>query len=72
MNMLLRNIWVWCHLCWLAERRGRGIYLNLELLRLREMTLWLQYLVETEFGLRDSKPIVISKSAKGLVTAAAR
>lgn len=58
--LLLRNIWVWCHLCWLSEHRGRGIFLHLELLRLREMTFWLQLLVEQEFGLRLSKPIPIS------------
>ena len=69
--LLFRNIWVWCHLCWLAEHRGRGIYLNLELLRLREMTLWLQHVVEIEFGLRDSKGIMISNIAKYSVTATA-
>lgn len=66
--LLLRNIWVWCHLCWLAEHRGRGIYLHLELLRLREMTLWLQHLIEEEFGLRVSKSVPRSNSAKGLPT----
>lgn len=49
--LILRNVWVWCHLNWLAERRGRGIYLRSELLRLGEMTLWLQHLTEVEFGL---------------------
>lgn len=56
--LLLRNVWVWCHLCWLAERRGRGIYPKLELLRFREMTLWLQHLVTEEFGLRVSKSVL--------------
>ena len=49
--LILRNVWVWCHLNWLADRRGRGIYLRSELLRLGEMTLWLQHLAEVEFGL---------------------
>lgn len=66
--LLLRNIWVWCHLCWLAEHRGRRIFLHLELLRLREMTLWLQFLVENEFGLCVSKPIPICQCPKTLPT----
>ena len=49
--LILRNVWVWCHLNWLAVKRGRGIYLREELLRLGEMLLWLQHLVEEEFGL---------------------
>jgi hypothetical protein len=55
--LILRNVWVWVHLNWLAERRGTGIRLRDELLRLREMTLWLQHLVEAEFGLLTLKPI---------------
>ena len=55
--LILRNVWVWCHLNWLAERRGLGIRIRDELLRLREMTLWLQHLVTMEFGLLTIKPI---------------
>jgi hypothetical protein len=55
--LILRNVWVWCHLQWLAERRGPGIVIHDELLRLREMTLWLQHLVEKEFELCTSKAI---------------
>ncbi|MGE0377801.1 MAG: hypothetical protein AB7Q45_20505 [Planctomycetaceae bacterium] len=41
---MLRNVWVWCHLNWLAVRRGPGIVLHndllrLDLFRLRELTL---------------------------------
>jgi putative transposase len=57
--LILRNVWVWCHLHWLAERRGPGILIHDEILRLREMTLWLQHLVENEFELRISKAIPI-------------
>jgi putative transposase len=49
--LILRNVWVWCHLNWLAIRRGPGIFLREHLLPLREMTLWLQHLVALEFGL---------------------
>jgi len=55
--LILRNVWVWCHLNWLAIRRGRGILLRHELLRLREMTLWLEHLIAIEFGLVLSKTI---------------
>lgn len=64
--LILRNIWVWCHLNWLAERRGRGIFLRDELLRLREMTLWLQHLVEVEFGLCVLKTIPICRCQNNL------
>ena len=49
--LILRNVWVWCHLNWLAVHRGPGIYIREELLRLGEMLLWLQTFVEDEFEL---------------------
>ncbi|REJ96641.1 MAG: peptide synthetase [Planctomycetota bacterium] len=55
--LILRNVWVWCHLNWLAIRRGPGIVLRNHLLRLREMTLWLEYLIAAEFGLVLTKII---------------
>ena len=55
--LILRNVWVWCHFEWLAERRGRGVILRDELLRLGELLLWLAHLVEQEFGLVLSKTI---------------
>jgi putative transposase len=55
--LILRNVWVWCHLNWLSVHRGRGIFLREELLRLGEMLLWLQELVEQEFQLCLEKPI---------------
>lgn len=55
--LILRNVWVWCHLNWLADRRGRGIQLHPELLRLREMTLWLEYLLIEQYQLILAKPI---------------
>jgi putative transposase len=55
--LILRNVWVWCHLNWLAERRGCGVYIRDELLRLTEMLLWLQHLVEQEFGICIEKAI---------------
>lgn len=55
--LILRNVWVWCHLNWLAVRRGRGIFIREELLRLGEMLLWLQELVQHEFDLCLEKPI---------------
>ena len=55
--LILRNVWVWCHLNWLAVCRGPGIYIREELLRLGEMLLWIQTLVEEEFGLRLHKAI---------------
>ena len=55
--LILRNIWVWCHLNWLALRRGRGVIIRDELLRLGELMLWLQSLIQQELGLNDSKKI---------------
>ena len=55
--LILRNVWVWRHLNWLAIRRGPGIFLRNDLLRLREMTLWLESLVAAEFGLVLTKLI---------------
>lgn len=55
--LILRNVWVWCHLNWLAVRRGPGIFIREELLRFGEMLLWLQNLAEQRFGLSVSKTI---------------
>jgi hypothetical protein len=55
--LILRNVWVWCHFEWLAVRRGRGVILRDQLLRLGELLLWLAHLVEQEFGLVLSKTI---------------
>jgi hypothetical protein len=55
--LILRNVWVWCHLTWLAVRRGPGIYIREELLRLGEMLLWLQETIELAFGLRVAKGV---------------
>ncbi|MCA9195761.1 MAG: transposase [Planctomycetales bacterium] len=55
--ILLRNIWVWCHLNWLAMRHGRAIALQLNVMRLREMTLWIEQLIIEEFGLVTQKTV---------------
>lgn len=39
--LILRNVWAWCHLNWLALHRG-GVIIRDELLRLGSMLLWLQ------------------------------
>lgn len=65
--LVLRNVWVWCHLNWLVVRRGPAIDIRDELLRLGEMLLWLQTLIEKEFGLcmlRDIPPPTSFKTAK--------
>lgn len=64
--LILRNVWVWCHLNWLAERHGLGIRLRDELLRFREMTLWLGHLVTLEFGLVVIKTISDHRRQKTL------
>lgn len=55
--LILRNVWVWCHLNWLADRYGRGIQLHQELLRMSEMTLWFEYLLIEQYQLILEKPI---------------
>ena len=55
--LILRNVWVWCHLNWLCVKRGAGIYLREELMRLGEMLLWIQTLIQEEFGLCLTKDI---------------
>ena len=55
--LILRNVWVWCHFEWLSLRRGRGILVRDELLRLGELLLWLAHLVEEQYGLVLEKPI---------------
>ena len=65
--LILRNVWVWCHLNWLCVRRGSGIYIRDELLRLAEMLLWIQTLIEKEFGLcllKDIPPPAWPKTTK--------
>ncbi len=49
--LILRNVWVWCHLNWLAVRRGAGLIIREELLRMSQLLLWLEHLVTEEFGL---------------------
>jgi hypothetical protein len=45
--LLLRNVWVWFHLVYFAQRtRGGGLQLHLELLRLRTLLLCLQHYAE--------------------------
>lgn len=44
--LVLRNLWVWLHLCVLGRVRGRGIELHLERLRLRTMLWMLQRCAE--------------------------
>jgi hypothetical protein len=61
--LILRNVWVWCHLNWLAVRRGPGIILREELLRLGEMLLWLQHQAQERFGLCVCKDIPPPKFA---------
>ncbi len=55
--LILRNVWVWCHLNWLALRYGRGIIIRDELLRLGELMLWLQDFIQQALGLNTSKQI---------------
>lgn len=55
--LILRNVWVWCHFEWLSLKRGRGILVRDELLRLGELLLWLAHLVEEQYGLVLEKPI---------------
>lgn len=55
--LILRNVWGWCHLHWLAVRRGPGLLVRDELLRLGELLLWLARWAEEHFGLRVSQDI---------------
>lgn len=52
--LVLRNVWVWLHRVILARRRGVGIELRLELLRLRTMLLMLQRCAERVLGCTES------------------
>jgi hypothetical protein len=51
--LVLRNVWVWFHWEYLAERRRGGRRVHLSLLRLRQMLLWLQHVAELRLGIRD-------------------
>lgn len=55
--LILRNVWVWCHRNWLAVRRGPGLDIREERLRMGEMLLGLEHWVKEEFGLCLPKAI---------------
>ncbi len=52
--LLLRNVWVWLHDQYLAERRRGGRVLHLERLRFQVLLLWLAHVAEATFGTQDT------------------
>jgi len=52
--LVLRNVWVWLHYAIFGRRRGSGIELHLELLRLRTMLLLLQRCAEESLGCTEA------------------
>lgn len=52
--LILRNVWVWLHQAIFGRRRGNGIELRLELLRLRTMLLMLQRCAEQWLGCTET------------------
>jgi len=51
--LLLRNVWVWVHDEYLAERRRGGRVPHLERLRFQTLLYWLARVAEAAFGVRD-------------------
>jgi putative transposase len=43
--LVLRNVWVWLHFTYFAERRGPDIQLHLECLRFRRMLNWIAQVI---------------------------
>jgi hypothetical protein len=54
--LLLRNVWVWVHEEYLAERRRGGRGPHLERLRFQRLWLWLAQAAEEAFGVREQVP----------------
>ena len=50
--LVLRNLWVWLHGMFLAERTAQGRRLHLERLRLRKLTRWLICALDEILGVR--------------------
>jgi hypothetical protein len=50
--LVLRNLWVWLHGRYLAERRADGLHLRLELLRVPTMLSWLVAALNKLLGIR--------------------
>jgi Transposase DDE domain len=44
-GLVLRNVWVWLHLTYFAETRGRTVVLRLNLLRHRQMLRWIERVI---------------------------
>jgi len=51
--LILRNVWVWLHLFYLASTSRGRLDLKLERLRFRRLLLWLQHYAESRFGFAD-------------------
>lgn len=54
--LILRNVWVWFHLCVLGRRHGSGITLHYSLLRLRTLLLFLERCAEYALAERPPTP----------------
>lgn len=52
--LILRNVWVWLHWQLLSTPRRGGRALRLERLRFKELLLWVQHVIEEEFGVWDA------------------
>jgi Transposase DDE domain len=51
--LILRNIWVWWHWGILSTPRRGGRAIHLERLRFQTLLLWLQHVIEEQFGWMD-------------------
>ena len=54
--LLLRNVWVWLHEEYLAERRRGSRVPHVERLRFQVLLLWLARVAEEAFGVREETP----------------
>jgi hypothetical protein len=52
--LILRNVWAWLHWQVLSSPRRGGRVLRQERLRFKELLLWVQHVIEDEFGLWDT------------------
>jgi Transposase DDE domain len=52
--LILRNVWAWLHWQVLSTPRRGGRVLRQERLRFKELLLWVQHVIEEEFGIWDA------------------
>ena len=52
--LILRNVWAWLHWQVLSSPRRGGRALRPERLRFKELLLWVQHVVESEFSVWDA------------------